>query len=99
MFGYIPNIVSFFDFEGLICVFREVYFRFKGLVIRQTPSIKASRQRHSAVFTPRILGHQPLETEVDLRRMPNQPLETEIGMSRCPNQLLTILMRLIAALI
>lgn len=32
MFGYIPNIVSFFDFEGLICVFREVYFRFKGLV-------------------------------------------------------------------
>ena len=90
MFGYIPNIVSFFDFEGLICVFREVYFRFKGLVIRQT---------HSAVFTPRILGHQPLETEVDLRRMPNQPLETEIGMSRCPNQLLTILMRLIAALI
>ena len=39
MFGYIPNIVSFFDFEGLICVVREVYFRFKGLGIRQTPSI------------------------------------------------------------
>ena len=35
MFGYIPNIVSFFDFEGLICVFREVYFRFKGI----TPEI------------------------------------------------------------
>ena len=36
MFGYIPNIVSFFDFEGLICVFREVYFRFKGLVSKCT---------------------------------------------------------------
>lgn len=38
MFGYIPNIVSFFDFEGLICVFREVYFRFKGL-IRHPPEV------------------------------------------------------------
>lgn len=41
MFGYIPNIVSFFDFEGLICVFREVYFRFKGLVILHTTSIRS----------------------------------------------------------
>ncbi|VTX79760.1 Uncharacterised protein [Bifidobacterium longum] len=55
MFGYIPNIVSFFDFEGLICVFREAYFRFKGLVIRQTPSINGfmptSFRRFYAAYT------------------------------------------------
>ena len=33
------------------------------------------RQRHSAVLEPRLLRHQPLETEVDLSRTSNQPLE------------------------
>ena len=36
-------------------------------------------QRHDAISEPCLLGHQPLETEVDLRRMPNQPLETRDG--------------------
>ena len=35
-------------------------------------------QRHSAVFVPCLLGHQPLETEVDLRTTRNLPLETEV---------------------
>ena len=32
MFGYIPNIVSFFDFEGLIWHLPEIYLRFEGLI-------------------------------------------------------------------
>ena len=62
MFGYIPNIVSFFDFEGLICVFREVYFRFKGLVIRQTPSINGFMPTSFRRFLRRVyLGTSPLK--------------------------------------
>ena len=39
----------------------------------------ALRQRHYAIVEPCLLGHQPLETGIDLRRTPNQPLETELG--------------------
>ena len=55
MFGYIPNIVSFFDFEGLICVFREVYYRFTGLATPQPPRKTGFRptsfRRFSAAYT------------------------------------------------
>ena len=37
------------------------------------------RQRHYAIVEPCLLGHQPLETEIDLRQVPNQPLEIELG--------------------
>lgn len=39
----------------------------------------ALRQRHYAIVEPCLLGHQPLETGIDLRRTPNQPLEIELG--------------------
>ena len=34
-------------------------------------------KRQSAVLELRLLGHQPLETEIDLPRTPNQPLEID----------------------
>lgn len=39
------------------------------------------RQRHSTVLEPRLLRHQPLETEVDLSRTSNQPLEVRFGLN------------------
>lgn len=37
----------------------------------------ASYQRHSAVFKRCLLGHQPLETEVDVPKTQNSPLEVQ----------------------
>jgi ssRNA-specific RNase YbeY (16S rRNA maturation enzyme) len=37
----------------------------------------ASYQRHSAVFKRCLLGHQPLETEVDVPKTQNPPLEVQ----------------------
>ena len=37
----------------------------------------AAHQRHSAVFKCCLLGHQPLETEIDVLKTQNPPLETQ----------------------
>ncbi|MFY4471136.1 hypothetical protein [Bifidobacterium longum] len=74
--GAIPTAIL--GFEGLISWFGDIYFRFKGLVIGQTQVRMASRQRHFAVLELLLLGHQPLETEVDVSERANQPLETQI---------------------
>ena len=65
-------------FKGRIYASPEVYFRFEGPVIHwpshRSPSVPTSFRR----FVPCLLGHQPLETEVDLRTTRNPPLETEV---------------------
>ena len=67
----------YFRFKGLISHLPEVYLRFEGLLIHVIGSINATRQRHSAVLGSRLLGHQPLEVEVDFWIRQNQPLEAE----------------------
>ena len=37
----------------------------------------AAHQRHSAVFKCCLLGHRPLETEIDVLKTQNPPLETQ----------------------
>ena len=44
--------------------------------------VTALYQRHSAILGQFLLGHQPLEAEIDLRQRPNPPLETEVGTPR-----------------
>ena len=44
--------------------------------------VTALYQRHSAILGHFLLGHQPLEAEIDLRQRPNPPLETEVGTPR-----------------
>ena len=41
--------------------------------------VTALYQRHSVILGQFLLGHQPLEAEIDLRQRPNPPLETEVG--------------------
>ena len=68
---------AYFRFKGLISHLPEVYLRFEGLLIHVIGSINGYTSTSFRRFRPCLLGHQPLEVEVDFQIRQNQPLEAE----------------------
>ena len=66
-------------FQGVDFVFANVYLRFEGLPNAMPGVLSANRHWNHAVLGALILGHQPLETQIDVRIKPNRPLETQIA--------------------
>jgi len=58
--------ISYLDFEGLIPASRNIYLRFKGLPECGTRSISGCQHWNHAIPMVFILGHQPLETQLDV---------------------------------
>ena len=58
--------ISYLDFEGLIPASRNIYLRFKGLPEAVPGVYRGVQHWNHAIPMVFILGHQPLETQLDV---------------------------------